>query len=309
MRGGAAGGAVTAAGAAPPALSVAIPTFNNLPALRQCLDGWRLHAAGQPVELVVVEDGCRDGTREYLAGVEATPWGRRTVRVLHLADAHEQRCTTAAFEVARGELLAAWQDDMFLRAGWMVPELLRTFAAYPELGMLALSRGLTFHPFDEPIRGFADATDWRRVRSGIGPAPGNWVRLQEVDGVVRPWVVRRACLDAVGTLDEAFRPTEWDESDLAFRVRGGGWKVATCGYERLGAYLHLGSTTIGRTPSERHQAFFVRNARLLWERWGEEVRAREGVRRATWRRRPTAAGWAATLAQAVRFTVGRGPRS
>jgi GT2 family glycosyltransferase len=289
-------------------LSVAIPTFNNLEALRQCLQGWRRHAADQPVELIVVEDGCSDGTRDWLAGEADTPWGRRTLRVLHLNDAHEQRCTTGAFAVARGALLAAWQDDMFLRAGWMVPELLRTFAAYPELGMLALSRGLTFHPVDAPVRDFADATDWRRVESGIGRAPWNWVRLQEVDGVVRPWVVRRACLDAVGTLDEAFRPTEWDESDLAFRIRGGGWKVAACGYERLGAYVHLGSATIGRTPSPRHQAFFVRNAQLLWVRWGDEVRRREGAPRAAWRRVPTLAGWAATLAQAARFALRRGRR-
>ena len=68
-----------------------------------------------------------------------------------------------------------------------------------------------------------------------------------MDAVIRPWVVRRDCLERVGTLDEAFRPTEWDEADLAFRIREAGWKVATCGYERLGAYSHLGSTTIGVT--------------------------------------------------------------
>ena len=33
---------MTGAGTPPPALSVAIPTFNNLPPLRQCLNGWRL---------------------------------------------------------------------------------------------------------------------------------------------------------------------------------------------------------------------------------------------------------------------------
>ena len=37
-----------------PALSVAIPTFNNVDVLRRCLDGWQSHAAGAPVELVVV---------------------------------------------------------------------------------------------------------------------------------------------------------------------------------------------------------------------------------------------------------------
>ena len=69
--------------------------------------------------------------------------------------------------------------------------------------------------------------------------------------MIRPWIVRRACLERVGMLDEAFRPTEWDEADLAFRIRQAGWRVATSGFERLGAYHHLGSTTLGRAPSAR----------------------------------------------------------
>ena len=61
--------------------------------------------------------------------------------------------------------------------------------------------------------------------------------------MIRPWVVRRACLDRVGVLDEAFVPTGWDEADLAFRIAAGRWRVATHGYERDGAFLHLGSST------------------------------------------------------------------
>ena len=40
-----------------PVLSVVIPTFNNEAVLRRAVDSWRTHAGGQPVELVVVEDG------------------------------------------------------------------------------------------------------------------------------------------------------------------------------------------------------------------------------------------------------------
>ncbi len=32
-------------------------------------------------------------------------------------------------DAARAPLLMAWQDDMFLRAAWLVPELLDTFHA------------------------------------------------------------------------------------------------------------------------------------------------------------------------------------
>ena len=88
--------------------------------------------------------------------------------------------------------------------------------------------------------------------------------------MIRPWVVRRACLERVGLLDEAFRPTEWDEADLACRIREAGWKVATCGYERLGGYYHLGSTTIG-TPSQAYLDRVLKNGRLFHERWDATI--------------------------------------
>ncbi|HEX2205476.1 MAG TPA: glycosyltransferase [Longimicrobium sp.] len=288
-----------------PALSVVIATHDNLPLLRDCLDGWRRHADGAPVELIVVEDGCTDGTPDFLAEQAQTDWGKRHLRWVHEDDVHELMCTNRGLREARAPLVLSWHDDMTLRGGWMVPELLRTFAAYPEIGLLALSRGLTFAHVDAPMETWHDSVDWRRMQSTVGPPPLNWLRLQEVDGVMRPWVVRRACVEKVGPLDEAFRPTEWDESDLAYRIREAGWKVATHGYERDGAYTHALSSTLSRTPSERHQAFALRNARLFWERWGAAVRRDQDRRRETWTRKATPAGWAATFAQMARHAAGK----
>jgi GT2 family glycosyltransferase len=281
-----------------PALTVVIPTFNNEKVLRQCLDAWE-RFGGDDVELVVVEDGCRDGTAAFLADRAATPWGVRHLRWIHQDDAHELRCTNAGMAIARGELVGAFQDDMFLRAGWLVPELIASFAAYADLGLMSLSRGLNCIPVDEPIATWNDLVDWKRLQSTIGPSPGNWFRLQEVDIIIRPWVVRRACLERVGMLDEAFRPTEWDEADLACRIREAGWKIATCGYERLGGYYHLGSTTIG-TPSQAYLDRVLKNGRLFHERWDATMARQHPRPRRTWTRRATTAGWSATLGAIAR---------
>ncbi len=116
--------------------------------------------------------------------------------------------------------------------------------------------------------------------------------------MIRPWMVRRACLDRVGILDEAFVPTEWDEADLACRIREAGWKVATCGYERLGAYEHLGSSTVGAL-GDAYKARVLKNGLLFHERWSH-VTARDHARaRRTWRRQATPAGWLRTLMKAA----------
>jgi GT2 family glycosyltransferase len=175
-----------------------------------------------------------------------------------------------------------WHDDMFVRAGWFVPELLAVFDRHPAIGLLSLSRGLLCPPCDAPIERWEDVIDWRRLQSTIGAAPFNWIRLSEVDAVIRPWIVRRACLDRVGLLDEAFVPTGWDEADLAFRIRAAGWQVAAHGYERVGAFQHLGSTTFAKYALNLDRD--LQNGRLFFGRWEAEIRRSGRRRRRSWGR-------------------------
>jgi GT2 family glycosyltransferase len=277
-----------------PPLSVVVPTFNNEAVLRRCLESWREPAAAFGVELIVIEDGCRDGTPALLDAESRTSWGKRHLRSIHLDDAHELRCTNAGMKAASAPLMMAWQDDMFVCGEWLVPEILATFRAYPDIGLMSLSRGLNHYPLDEPIDSWDDLVDWRRLQSTIGPFPGNWFCVQEVDAVIRPWVVRRECIERVGALNEAFVPTEWDEADLGYRIREAGWKVATCGYERLGGYTHLGSSTLGEL-SAAYKARVLTNGQLFHQRWSGVI-AREHARpRRTWLRRSTFGGWLGTL--------------
>jgi GT2 family glycosyltransferase len=277
-----------------PNLSVVIPTFNNEQVLRRCLTSWQGPAAANDVELIVIEDGCRDGTRALLDAESQTPWGSKHLRWIHMDDAHELRCTNAGIQAARAPFVMAWQDDMFVLGEWLVPELLQTFRDHEDLGLMSLSRGLDHFPFAEPIATWDDLVDWRRLRSTIGPFPGNWFRIQEVDAVIRPWIVRRACIERVGLLDEAFVPTEWDEADLAYRIRKAGWKTGTCGYERLGGYEHLGSSTLGQL-SEGYKARVLKNGLLFHSRWSATIDRDHARRRRTWPRRTTGAGWASTV--------------
>jgi GT2 family glycosyltransferase len=277
-----------------PVLSVVIATFNNLNVLKRCLASWQEFAADQPVELIVIEDGCRDETPAYLDKLSHTSWGRKYLRWYHEDDVHELMCTNRGFAEARGQLLMTWQDDMFLQCDWLVPELIASFD-HDDLGLLCLNRGLDCYPVDEPIIEWEDLLDERRLPSTIGPRPLNWFRLQEVDIVIRPWVVRRTCIENVGSLDEAFRPTEWDEADLCFRIRQAGWKVATHGYERAGAYVHLGSSTLVFSPNHKQKA--LRNGQLFHQRWDETILREHPRRRRTWLRKAPVAGWSWTVRQ------------
>jgi glycosyltransferase involved in cell wall biosynthesis len=288
-----------------PLLSVIIPTHNNLAILRRCIERWSTVAPDVPVEIIVIEDGCTDGTHEYLAEVAATEWGVRTLRAVHEDNVHELMCTNRGLREARAPLVMSWHDDMFLRKAWLVDELIATFGAYPEIGLLSLSRGLVLGACKGLPETWEESISWERVQSTIGPAPLNWLRLHEVDVVMRPWVVRAECVRRVGMLDEAFRPTEWDEADLCMRIREAGWRIATHGFERAGAYEHMLSSTVSRTPSEKRMSIGLRNARIFFERWCPQVDRASGRVRRTWRRRASGRGLGDTAWQMMRFAFGR----
>lgn len=62
----------------PPELSIVIPTFNRCRSLQRCLDSLRDQADAPPFEVIVVDDGCTDGTGEMLAAYDA-PYPLRTL--------------------------------------------------------------------------------------------------------------------------------------------------------------------------------------------------------------------------------------
>jgi len=105
----------------------------------------------------------------------------------------------------------------------------------------------------------------------------------------------------VGLLDEAFVPTGWDEADLAFRIREAGWKVAVHGYERLGAFKHLGSTTFTKYSLNLERD--LNNGRLFYGRWDDAIRRGSARARRRWRRPMTAGAWMHTLRMIGNYAV------
>ena len=115
-----------------PLLSVVVPTCDRLPLLRRCLQACRgsLHP---PPEIIVV-DGCsRDGTAEYLAGLD---W----VRVIREQErGGATRAFNLGFRAARGRYLAWLNDDAYPLPGSLAAAL--DFIRRPEnrkVGLVAM---------------------------------------------------------------------------------------------------------------------------------------------------------------------------
>lgn len=93
-----------------PRISVVVPVFDEEPNLVALVEEIDAAFAGLDYELLVVDDGSRDGTAETLARLAAT-WPRlRALR--HLRNYGQSAALATGFAAARGELLVTLDGDL-----------------------------------------------------------------------------------------------------------------------------------------------------------------------------------------------------
>jgi glycosyltransferase involved in cell wall biosynthesis len=194
--------------AIPGLISVVLPTRNRLALLQRAVDSV-LAQTYRELELIVVDDGSTDGTREWLA---AHPEPR--LRRLHRAGGQGAAAArNAGLAEARGEYVAFQDDDDI----WLVQKLEKQLAALraagPDCGW-CLSGYLRMEPGRTRFMGgayYVGELDWRR---GIGEGGPDWYLISTPG-----WLVRRELLVRVGGFDEGIR--SWDDWELGLRL----WQV------------------------------------------------------------------------------------
>jgi GT2 family glycosyltransferase len=233
-------------------VSVVVPNWNGrrwLPACLAAVAAQRL----PPLEVIVVDNGSRDGSLEYLTAEHPE------VRVLELGRntgfAHAANQGLAA---ARGELIALLNTDVVLCADWVerMSEALRQDpgAASVACKMLML---------DDPARVY-DAGDVLRrdgaceQRGRFGRDDGRWDEPGEVFGACAGAALyRRSATLGIGGFDERYF-AYLEDVDLALRLRLAGWR---CRYEPAVA-LHAAEGSSHQLVGG-HQWLVTRNTLLL----------------------------------------------
>jgi len=261
-------------------LSVVVATRDTRDLTLACLESVR--AVEPAAELILIDDGGCDGTREAVA--ERFP----DARVLR--NAEPQGFTASAnrgLGVSTGGLLLLLNSDTVLLAG-STSALRRAFEEDDGLGVAG---GALRYPGGQPqwSGGRAPSLSWLfALASGLPRAlerlPG-YRRGRPVSGTaageVVEWVtgaalaMRREVWERVGPLDESFRFYAQD-LDLCLRARDTGWRTRIVpGFQ----VIHHHGATIGRMrESVRRQ-----HPELLWSdllRWARKRRGPIWARRA-----------------------------
>lgn len=96
-----------------PFLSIVTTTFNRKEKVRACLDAL-MENTPQPFEAIVVDNGSKDGTVEYLRD-----WKDRITLLKANHNYGKGKAANAGFSLARGEWIAYFDSDILVPPGWL----------------------------------------------------------------------------------------------------------------------------------------------------------------------------------------------
>lgn len=237
--------------------SIIIPVFNNLALTRQCLESiWE--NTDVPYEIIVVDNGSNDGTRDYLHRLEA----EGLVRVIanHTNLGFAPACNQGA-QAAQGEYLVFLNNDTTVQPGWL-EELAACARKDEKIGAV----GARLLYADDTIQHAGVAFNENKLVYHIykhydrdHPAVNKERDFQAVTAACA--LIKKDLFFAVGAFDEGFH-NGFEDVDLCFKLRDRGYKVV---YNPRAVVYHLESKTPGRHDRE------MENSRRFRSRWSDKI--------------------------------------
>jgi GT2 family glycosyltransferase len=268
-------------------VSVVVAAPDGLVFTRLCLESILLNSADADVELVVVDNGSSDGTREYLAALAERD---SRVRVLR----NDENCgfgpaVNQGLSAATGDALVVLNNDTIVSPGWLAR--LAAHVARPEIGLVGptTNRSGNEAEVDTSYRTYGEMIQLAasREREYMG------VAFDIEVATLFCTAMRRDVYERVGPLDERFEVGLFEDDDYSARVREAGLRVV-CAEDAF--VHHFGEASMGDlVPTGRYGELFRANRARFEEKWG-----------VTWEshlRRPNA--WYRDLIERIREVVDR----
>ena len=238
--------------------SVIIPTHNNLTLLKKCVYSW-LAFGYNNLEIIVIEDGCNDGTQKWLSDLN-----RDEVKWCHTENVFETLACNEGMKIAKGKYIIIWQDDMILKNFRMLERINELMEINNTLAVVGFYRGLIFRPLLYEPKCYEDLYDKKHVHNSCFGLPSS---IRIVHSCVRPWMIKKVVLDKVGLFDDIYSPLNWDEADLHLKVCKAKMIVGVYPGEFLGYFDHKHNSTTSKLDQEWLRSIVLKNGLHFHERW------------------------------------------
>lgn len=241
-----------------------IPVWNQVEYTRGCLESLQPDLAAG-AEVVLVNNGSTDGTRELLATLkDATVVSNDTNR--GCAAAWNQGVAAAS-----REWIVVLNNDVVLGPDW-----LKGMISYAEENNLhVVTPGIREGPLNYALPDYA--TDFVREMKEVE-------RRGVANGIC--FMVRRAVFEKIGPFDENFRIGQFEDADFFLRAKAAGFQLGTTGR----AFLHHYGSITQKAIRPRAGPYEAENRAYYRKKWGLTAPRRLAAR---WRSRAQTWSWRA----------------
>jgi len=237
-------------------VSFIIPLYNCLPLTQAMLKSLQATLPdGLDHEILFVDDGSTDGTREWLETIRSA----RIRVVLNERNLGYAAANNRAVAQASGDLLVLLNNDLVLTPRWLGPML----DIHTSLGTRA---GVIGNVQRAVASGEIDHTGIVIGRTGKPEhdrtPPSRFARIKKVSAVTGACLlISRSLWQQLGGFDEAF-VNGGEDIDLCFKARAAGREIAVA---LRSVVFHHVSSSPGRRLRDEH------NSRLLTHRWRRQL--------------------------------------
>ncbi len=230
-----------------PRVSVIIVSYNTRDLLGRCIASARESAGDLACEIVVVDNGSRDGSADYVRREHPEAKLVESGRNLGFAKANN-----VGYELSSGEYVVLLNSDAFL-VGDSLRAAARLMDDRPEVGLAGgrlIGEDGSWQPSARSFPGIANdfltisglAAKYRR--SPVFGRP-DMTYIDQGRELYCDWVpgaftiIRRSAIEEVGFFDERFF-LYYEEVDLCRRIKRAGWKIA---YWPAITVIHIGGAS------------------------------------------------------------------
>lgn len=241
-------------------VSIILVTFNGLTeTTAPCLDSLFMRTSYPDYEVVVVDNGSTDGTKEYLEELARSEPRLRCV--LNETNRGFAGGNNDGIQVASGDMLVLLNNDTQVTEGWL-DRLTQALAEDDSIGLVGPvsnavgNEQLIFAPGNEPLEIIEEGVRW------TGKSEGDTFETERLGFFCV--ALRRDVLGRIGLLDEAFGLGFYEDDDFCLRARKAGYRLVC--REDVFVY-HRGSATFGKVSKTARQ-LLKRNRWLLEAKHG-----------------------------------------
>jgi glycosyltransferase involved in cell wall biosynthesis/GT2 family glycosyltransferase len=239
--------------------SIVVVAFNNLIFNRMCLESVLANTSWPSSEIIFIDNGSTDGTREYVGQLAAA--NPRVRLIVNNANVGFSPAVNQGLQAARGDFLVLLNNDTIVPRDWLRPLLRHLDDRVVGLIGPVTNRSGNESQIDAPYRtygellAFSDAR--RQEHAGKAFHIGTLTMFCTA--------MRRDTYQEIGLLDEQFEIGLFEDDDYAVRARAAGYAVQ-CAEDAF--VHHFGQASFGQmTATGGYGSLLYENRRRWEEKW------------------------------------------